>query len=48
MGAHAMKPTAFGRKAANDPMLIKNLRNGRELRFDLRERVMTLLAEAAE
>jgi hypothetical protein len=30
--AHSLKPSAFGRLAANDTMLIPQLRKGRELR----------------
>ncbi len=38
--ATRMKPTAFGRAVANDPMLIANVKEGRELRRELRNRVL--------
>lgn len=38
-----MARTRFGRLAANDPRLVPDMRNGRELRPPLRARVAALL-----
>lgn len=40
-----MPPTKFGRLAVNDPRLIGDLRNGRELRPPTRRRIETFIAE---
>jgi tRNA-dihydrouridine synthase len=38
-------PTVLGRKALGDPNLVRNLRNGRELRPPTRERLCRYLAD---
>lgn len=45
-GLHAagMKPSRFGRLAANDPRLVFDLRRGRQLRQDTERRVRGVLA----
>lgn len=44
-----MSPTAFGRLAANDPRLVHDMREGRELRTPTRERIHAfLVSEAAQ
>lgn len=40
-----MSPTMFGNKAASDPRLIPDLKEGRELRRQLRERVLKFIAD---
>jgi 2,4-dienoyl-CoA reductase-like NADH-dependent reductase (Old Yellow Enzyme family) len=41
--ARNMPPTRFGRLAINDPRLVNDLRNGRELRARTAERVERFL-----
>lgn len=36
---HAMPPTKFGRLAANDPCLVRDMRNGREPHIRLERRL---------
>ena len=36
---HRMAPTAFGRAAANDPRLVFDIREGRELRSKTQKRI---------
>jgi hypothetical protein len=43
---HSMPQTKFGRLAVNDPRLIGDLRNGRELRSATRARVEAFMARA--
>lgn len=38
-----LSPSQFGRQAVNDPNLVKDLREGRELRKKTRERVLTFI-----
>lgn len=42
-----MKPWRFGREAAQDPKLVDQLRSGRELRRDTRQKIEAFLAEQA-
>lgn len=42
-----MPPSKFGRLAAHDPRLVYDLRNGRELRPPLAERIQNFLAAQA-
>ena len=41
-----MAPTAFGRAAVNDPRLVQDLRNGRELRASTQQRIRDYIARA--
>lgn len=43
-----MSPTAFGTAALNDPALLNDLRNGRELRLATRERVLAFIVESCD
>jgi hypothetical protein len=43
---HGMPQTKFGRLAVNDPRLIGDLRNGRELRSATQARVEAFMARA--
>lgn len=43
-----MPLTTFGRRAANDPRLVTDLRKGRELRRSMERRVREFMAEQAE
>jgi len=43
--ATEMPPTRFGRLAINDPRLVRDLRNGRELRAGTVSRIETFLAQ---
>lgn len=40
-----MKPWRFGRDAAQDPKLVDQLRAGRELRRDTRDKIESFIAE---
>lgn len=40
-----MPPTTFGRRAINDPGLVRDLRNGREPRAKTRARIEAFLIE---
>jgi 2,4-dienoyl-CoA reductase-like NADH-dependent reductase (Old Yellow Enzyme family) len=42
------KPSAFGRQVANDPHLVRDLKEGREPRRKTVERIMAALSEPAE
>lgn len=42
-----MPPSKFGRLAARDPRLVRDLRNGRELRESLAARIEAFLADQA-
>ena len=39
MRRHQMTPTRFGREAINDPRLVADMRNGRELREKTEKRL---------
>lgn len=41
--AKGLSPTRFGREAAGDPMLVFNMRNGRELRHETASRVLAFI-----
>lgn len=45
---HNWPPTRFGKEAANDPLFVFQLRNGREPRKNTRERVERFIASAVE
>jgi len=45
--ASGMPPTTFGRRAINDPQLLGDLRNGRELRPETAARIEAFLREQA-
>lgn len=42
-----MPPTRFGRLVAHDPRLVRDLRNGRELRPPMVKRIEAFLADQA-
>ena len=48
MRAKQMPPTRFGREAANDPMLIFDLRRGREMGRRMHERILAYLKGAVQ
>ncbi len=48
MRASEMPPTKFGRLAINDPRLVRDLRNGRELRAGTIARIEAYLAHQGE
>jgi hypothetical protein len=43
VAAHEMSETAFGKEAASDPNFIKDLRNGREIRWKTEQRVRSYM-----
>jgi len=45
---NGMAPTRFGREAVNDPRLVHDLREGRELRSKTQERVLAFIAQRKE
>lgn len=45
LAKHGMPPSTFGRLAVKDPMLVYQLREGRELRSKTRERLLAFMRE---
>ena len=48
LASSQMTPTAFGRLAVNDPTLVHELRNGRDLRRSTRARVLAFIREQTQ
>lgn len=48
IGERGMSPSTFGRRVANDAMLVKQLRDGREIRHAIRSRIMSFIAEQSD
>jgi hypothetical protein len=44
--ASGMSPTAFGRRAANDPALVHDMRVGRDLRWSTRAKIRAFINAA--
>lgn len=47
ISAHEMSPTQFGKKFAGDPLLVFQLREGREPRTSTRERILAAMQRHA-
>lgn len=47
IAAHGLNQTSFGVKSVNDPRLVLDLKEGRELRRATRERIESFIAEQA-